>query len=161
MRLLKFILMVSLVSAFGFGCSKDKDKVSELEKEVIQDQSQAAETETPATQDTSAEAAQPAEEHAMTPEAAPTEEPRKEYNQPTGEGFTVQVAAGTNYDYAHELADKFVDRGYDAYVTQATVNGEDFYRIRIGNYPTLTEAKSAGSELQDKYSVDYWVDNSQ
>ena len=36
MRRLKFILMVSVVLAFGFGCSKDKDKVSELELNGIE-----------------------------------------------------------------------------------------------------------------------------
>ena len=161
MRRLKFILMVSVVLAFGFGCSKDKDKVSELEKEVMQDQNQTAQTETPPAQDTSAEMAQPEEEYAKTPEAAPTEEPKKQISQPMGEGFTVQVAAGTNYEYAHDLADKFTERGYDAFVTEATVNGQDFYRIRIGDYPTLTEARTVGAELQDKYSVEYWIDNNQ
>ncbi len=161
MRILKFILMVSLVLAFEFGCSKDKDKVSELEKEVLQDQSQTAETQTPPAQDTLAEMGQPEQEYAKTPEAAPAEEPKKEISQPMGEGFTVQIAAGTNYEYAHDLADKFTDRGYETYVTEATVNGQDFYRIRIGDYPTLTEARTVGAELQDKFSVEYWIDNNQ
>jgi cell division septation protein DedD len=157
----KFIAILAIFLLLSVGCSKDNDQVSELEQEVLNDQGEdyLAEDETMA-EDTMPEA-EP-EEYAMTPETAPEEETTEDYDipePPPGEGYTVQVAAGHNFDYARFMVDKFITRGYEAYLQDADVEGETYYRIRIGNYATVTEARTVGEDIQDKYSLDYWIDN--
>lgn len=159
MRFLKIIPACLVIVAFMIGCSKDKDKVSELEQEVMQEQGENYMAEPAPTVDTPAQPEPVVQEYAKTPEVAPAEEPKRESKRPGGSGYTVQIAAGTNYNYVRYMADKFVTRGYEAFITEATVQGVNFYRIRIGSYGTVTEARRAGDDLRDKYSVQYWIDN--
>jgi cell division septation protein DedD len=87
------------------------------------------------------------------------ERPAKSYEPSATGGFTVQVGAGTNEMNANYLAEKFIDRGYEAFVTQVYIDDVLHYRVRVGNYDTFDEATRIGHELADKYSVDFWVDN--
>lgn len=160
MKILKAVPAFLIIFVFAFGCSKDKDQVSELEQEVIEEQGENYAAETAPAVDDSTPPKATVEEYEMTPEASPAEEPKVELKKPAGTGYTVQIAAGTNYNYVRYLADKFVTRGYEAYITEATVNGVNFYRIRIGSYGTVSDALRAGEDLKDKYSINYWVDNS-
>lgn len=175
MKFLKLIPAFFVIMTFAFGCSKDKDEVSELEQEVMEEQGEDYIAETGSETDTSAaektvetpepgvtpEPAPATQVYEKTPEAAPAEEPREQYIPPTGPGYTIQVASGTNESYAKYLADKYVNRGYQAYVDEAIVNGVSVYRIRIGKYGTTAEARQVGEEIKDKYSVNYWIDRSQ
>ncbi|UCD16533.1 MAG: SPOR domain-containing protein [Candidatus Zixiibacteriota bacterium] len=158
-----FLLVIfgAFVIIGNFGCSKDKDEIAELEQEVLEEQSadylpDTVSAEAPAEQ----AGTESTEEYTMTPEVVPEEEEQVPTPpRPSGEGYTVQVAAGTNPTYAHDLADRFIMRGYEAFVTEAVIDGQTFYRIRIGDFETVTEAKNFGAELRDKYSTDFWIDN--
>ncbi len=155
------MLLAALCLTIGMiGCSKDADEVAELEQEVLDQQG------TDYLADSSAEAGGEvatavgeSDEYAMTPETTPEEDESTPMpSRPEGTGYTVQVAAGTNPVYAREQVNLFIDRGYEAYVTETLVEGETFYRIRIGNYETITEAKTVAMELHDKFSVSFWID---
>lgn len=78
---------------------------------------------------------------------------------PPGEGYTVQVAACPDYEYAQYLVDLYRKRGHEPYMTKFTDGGESFYRVRIGTYETLAQAKEMKAELLDKYSLATWIDN--
>lgn len=78
---------------------------------------------------------------------------------PPGEGFTVQVAACTDYEYAQYMVDLYRRRGYEPYMTKFSDGGESFYRVRIGAYETAAEAAALKAELLDRYSLEAWVDN--
>ncbi|UCD94601.1 MAG: SPOR domain-containing protein [Candidatus Zixiibacteriota bacterium] len=159
-----FILILIVgVLAFFAGCSKDEE-VADLEREVKEAESKDYLADT----GIAVEAVVPAdtvapEQYAMTPEKAPEEsaaEPLMPRHLGT-EGFTIQIAAGSNPEYVKYLADKYTRRGYDAFVTEAVVGDVTFYRVRIGTFETIAEAKETGLILQDKYSVDFWIDNVQ
>ncbi len=160
MRAIGIVLSIFLLIICFNGCSKDEDAVAELEQDALESQTTDYLDETPAEETASPmEEVPETPETAMTPETAPVEEPIEMPSQPEGEGYTIQVAAGTNPAYARYLAGIFMDRGYEAFVTEAIIDGETFYRIRVGNYATLTEARNAGTEIQDKFSTDFWIDN--
>ncbi len=72
-------------------------------------------------------------------------------------GFTVQTAACTDLDYAQYLLDLYRQRGYDPYITTETVDGTEYYRIRIGDFESYADAKALSREIHDKYSVDAWI----
>jgi cell division septation protein DedD len=97
---------------------------------------------------------------AMTPETTPVEDQVVEEmpRRPDMAGYTIQVAAGTNYDYAADLVGVYEKRGYEAFISDATVDGEAFYRVRIGVFEDIRDARALGDELKDKYSAEYWID---
>ena len=96
----------------------------------------------------------------MEPGAVPEEEKEETYtgSQPEGSGYTVQVASCESMTYAEHLIQIYTERGYEPYMVKANVDGETYYRVRIGIYPSLSEAQSLKSELADKYSVKAWID---
>ena len=150
------ILLISFLLLIG-GCNKDQE-VSDLEAEVKSAESidYLADSVTEPEEAVAAE-----DEIAMTPEVAPEEEaPSTEMpKRMETEGFTVQVASSTNVENTQLLVEKYAERGYEAFVTEAIIEGETFYRIRIGVFETYAQADELGLELKDKYSIAYWIDN--
>jgi len=66
--------------------------------------------------------------------------------------FTVQVGAFTQQQNAQRLQAKMQARYGRAYVRQAQVSGQNFYRVQAGHYTSLTEAKLA---LEDYVQAGY------
>ncbi|RKX30223.1 MAG: hypothetical protein DRP46_05860 [Candidatus Zixiibacteriota bacterium] len=156
-----FILFLAVLMVGG--CSKDED-VAELEQQIKDTESEDLLKDTLAGEKVvTGETEMTEEKYSMTPEAAPEEEKTPSYMpEYTGTGqYTVQVAAGGNPEWVKYMAETFIRRGYEAFITEAIVDGETFYRLRIGSYDSFSKAKAAGMELADKYSVDYWIDYNQ
>jgi len=61
-------------------------------------------------------------------------------------GWTVQVNATTNADEARELVSKLRARSYDAYLVPAPMQGQMWYRVRVGRVTSREKAK----ELEDR-----------
>lgn len=159
MKTLSISILLLLFAAFLMsGCSKD-EKVAELEKQIQESESEDL------LEDTTTEmevTTQPAatETYTKTPEVAPKEEKASSYMpKHTGGGqYTVQVASGSNPEWVKLMTDTYIRRGYEAFITETNVDGETYYRLRIGSYEGFSEAKAVGMELQDKYSVNFWID---
>lgn len=144
----KYPILILLVVVLTFGCSKKKEEAAELEKELAGAQDTMAEVTT-----MPSESIPPAADVAAVPE-----EPDPAYNVPAGGGYTVQVAGCEDRAYAEYLVGKYTQRGYEPYITSATVEGQTYYRVRIGSFETLGEAKTLKAELADRYSITAWVD---
>lgn len=87
------------------------------------------------------------------------QEPLFENPEFSKRGYTVQVYSFKEYPKAREGAVKFNNRGYKAYIEEVEVVGEGiYYRVRLGSYRTVAEAKRVGREVKARYGVDYWVD---
>ncbi len=71
--------------------------------------------------------------------------------------YSVQIASVTSKEEAELIAKQFASRGYDASMLEARVKGIAYYRVRIGNFASYAQARKLGNELQDKYSVKFWV----
>ena len=151
MHIFKYSILLIVIALLGFGCAKKQEDAAQLEAEMMAQDSMADTTEV---LDSTVEAA--------SPEAAVPEEPVVSMPaQPPGEGYTVQVASCTDYDYANYLVDKFTGRGYEPYVKTITYEGETYYRVRIGVYENFSEAKAMVAELADKYTLETWIDVTQ
>ncbi|HSG31506.1 MAG TPA: SPOR domain-containing protein [Thermodesulfobacteriota bacterium] len=62
--------------------------------------------------------------------------------------YTVQIASYKQQEDAMKLAKRLQSKGYEAYIIQAKVPSKGtWHRVRIGSYPTKTEAKNYGSHL--------------
>ncbi len=84
---------------------------------------------------------------------APTSMPR--YIQ---DAYTVQVASSTDQAFSQQVVDTFLARGYEAYLGTVTREGTTYFRVRVGRYATSTEANQVAIEINQKYSLQSWVD---
>jgi cell division septation protein DedD len=137
------------------GCAEKQKEAEELEKEMME-QRAAADT---APETTGVDTAVPTDTAMPDARAVPAEEEAQTITQETPEGdFALQVAACENLGYARHLIDLYTERGYDPYLTTTVQDGQTFYRVRIGGFPTVAEATALQAEIRDKYSTKGWVD---
>jgi DedD protein len=67
------------------------------------------------------------------------------------EAWTVQVSAFRSRPLAEELRARLAARGFDAYVFPSiTEDGRPRYRVRVGTYPTRSDAERAAVELRSE-----------
>ena len=67
------------------------------------------------------------------------------------EAWTVQVSAFRSRSLADELRARLAARGFDAYVlTSVTEDGRPRYRVRVGAYPTRSDAERVSAELRSE-----------
>lgn len=62
--------------------------------------------------------------------------------------FSVQVGAFNSHALAKKYSVKFSRAGYPTSISQANVKGKTWYRVRVGNYETRTEAKNEKRKLE-------------
>ena len=76
--------------------------------------------------------------------------------------YVVQIAASSSQAAADELTASIKGKGYPAYVTEVQnptpVLQGTFYRVRIGGFTTMADAKSFGENILRPANYDYWVD---
>ena len=156
MKYIAILGVLALALLLVVGCADKKDEVADLENEMMaQEQPEANAAE--AVPDTTQEMAEP--ETPPDASAIPQEDTHFESSPPVGGGYTVQVASCERLEYARHLVETYVERGYEAYLTSTVVEGQTYYRVRIGGVPTFSEAKTLQAELIDKYSVhESWID---
>jgi hypothetical protein len=72
--------------------------------------------------------------------------------------YTIQVFALHDQKNAEEIVARLADAGYPAYVEQIPMKDGTWYAVRIGKYPSRTEAKKAvetfALELRSSYFID-------
>jgi cell division protein FtsN len=90
-------------------------------------------------------AVQPAEEAA--PEPPP--DPPKNAPVPTS-GWSVQIASYDNGSDADARVKTLRDRGMKAYRVTALVRGKNWYRVKVGSYPSEKAATAARTDLAAK-----------
>lgn len=72
--------------------------------------------------------------------------------------FSLQVLSVTKEERARQRVQELRDAGYEAALTTATINGQDWYRVRIGEFSTREEAQSRADVLEDEGVIDdYWI----
>lgn len=64
--------------------------------------------------------------------------------------YTVQVGAFAKEDEAKSRAERLKQKGYSAFYVPGVVGGKTWYRVNVGTYSTLDEAKRAN----EKYTAD-------
>lgn len=155
----KLFALIGVFALLAVSCSRKKEEAARLEQEMMQEEAEAV--------DTAAEAGLTPEDTAeyatagMDAGAIPSEEPEFVPQEEEAAGYVVQVAACESLEYAQYLVEKYTARGYSAYLTTATIDGQTYYRVRVGGLATLQEAKELKAELVDKYSVEAWIDKTE
>ncbi len=151
------VAILGLTLVLALGCAEKQDEVAKLEQEML-DQEQPTVDSLGAAVDANPDAT---EAVTAVPDASavPQEDTEFEQAPPVGAGYTVQVGACKNLEYSRILVDTYTARGYTPFLTSAVIDGETFYRVRIGSTEGYSEAKSLKDELIDRYSVaEIWID---
>jgi cell division septation protein DedD len=149
-----FVVAMLIVGLMFAGCSKKEEDIKAIEQEAVEgeaaevmDSLERAGTEAETYKETAAGAAQ-TETYS---EAAPTDYSGLE-------GFVVQIGSYADYGFARMMAEKYQSRDYPAFVQTIEIDGKIYYRLRVGVYETLEDAKTIGELLKDRYSAEYWID---
>ncbi len=145
----KYLVPVLLVALLVVSCSEKKEEAAQLEQELL-DQQDTVTKAADVVADTAIEVTEPEPVVEQTEYTTPS--------APQGGGYTVQVAGCEDRDYAEHLIQQYTGRGYEPYVTTAVVEGQTYYRVRIGAFETLAEAKALKAQLADRYSLEVWID---
>lgn len=152
MKCFRILIILTLVIAVGVGCSKKQEDAAKLQEEMLNQDT---------VTDTVYDTTEIMMDSSNQPDAGaiPAEEPSFDMpKQPAGDGYAVQVASCPDEAYAQKLVDLYTTRGYQPFVTHITFEGETYYRVRLGIYDNLSEAKAMQAELLDKYSLSTWID---
>ncbi len=143
-----------LIVAVAGSCGRNRVE------EPAAEQTPPAEEQAQATRQTASEATPPA-----TPPPTP---PRQETARPavvrdqgtSPHGFyTVQLSSWRTREKAESEAARYREQGLEAYVQEAVIpEMGTWYRVRVGNYPALSDAQEAARSLV-LGEGGYWVDN--
>lgn len=83
---------------------------------------------------------------------------RDQHVIPVNAKYTLQVSSSTVEAFAEELKDKLIGRGYDAFIQESYVEGIKRYRIRVGHFATLDEAKAYRQKMLNTTEFSPWID---
>jgi hypothetical protein len=79
-----------------------------------------------------------------------------------GGAYVVQVATMVSRSLAEELATELKEKRYPAYVSEVQNPRKDlqgtYYRVRIGSFATIPEAKAFGENVLKPANFSFWVD---
>lgn len=92
----------------------------------------------------------------VTPTPVPTQKPKPPVKSTTGR-FTVQVSSWETKFKANDEMSRLNAANFDAFVEEGTVNGERWYRVRVGRYETRAEATTAAEQLGRMLEDGAWV----
>lgn len=74
-----------------------------------------------------------------------------------GDIFSVVVHSMSNEAAARRIADQFASQGYRSFVTTRVIDGNETWRVSIGQFPTIDAAVSATPELPSPYNEQNFI----
>lgn len=74
--------------------------------------------------------------------------------------YTIQVSALPTLRKAEAVADTLVDLGFDVYIQRdfQEENETVWYRVRVGTFSTMTEARNASNAISSITEYETWID---
>jgi cell division protein FtsN len=74
---------------------------------------------------------------------------------PGSRGYNIQIQALMDKSAADEMLSKLKRLGYNGQESKVAFNGQTWYRVRVGPYPSAEEANAAQARLHDQLKQDY------
>ena len=72
--------------------------------------------------------------------------------------YAIQLGSFKSFDAASALCDKYISKGYKAYIVSAEMPGKGtMYRVRIGRFMDINEAQEFSSEFEKKEKVSAFI----
>jgi cell division septation protein DedD len=96
---------------------------------------------------------------ASPPGSAPDSSPMEENLSGVKAGeYTVVIGSYAGDKIAEAMAAKYRERQFPAFVRNISIEGKTFYRLCVGSYPTITEARQIANTIKDRFSAEFWID---
>jgi cell division protein FtsN len=89
------------------------------------------------------------------PETAEAPNPPPRALPPGAKPYNIQIEAVMDKSGADEMVSRLKELGYNAQEMKVAMNGQTWYRVRVGPYGSAEEATAAQNELRDKYKQAY------
>jgi cell division protein FtsN len=74
---------------------------------------------------------------------------------PGAKPYNIQIEAVMDKSGADEMISRLRELGYNAQEVKVALNGQTWYRVRVGPYASAEEATAAQNELREKYKQAY------
>ena len=72
--------------------------------------------------------------------------------------YAIQLGSFKSFDAANTLCDKYISKGYKAYIVSAEIPGKGtMYRVRIGRFMEINDAQEFISEFEKKEKVSAFI----
>jgi cell division septation protein DedD len=70
-------------------------------------------------------------------------------------GYNIVIDAAMDRAAANRMASRLLGLGYTSHIVPSNLNGQIWYRVQVGPYPTSEEARAAQSQLRAAYTARY------
>jgi cell division septation protein DedD len=77
--------------------------------------------------------------------------------EPSGDGFSIQVAALGKRDEADTIARRLSGKGYSVYVMAPAAGAPSVFRVRVGKFKDRREAEAVSARLQKEEQFKPWI----
>jgi len=78
-------------------------------------------------------------------------------NEPTGDGFVVQVAAVKERSEADTIAKRLSSKGFKSFVSSPSAGAARVYRVRVGKFNDRREAENVARRLEKEEQFKPWI----
>ena len=69
--------------------------------------------------------------------------------------YNIQIDAVMDRQNAEQMSERIEKLGYHAFLVPTTIDGQTWWRVRVGPYRTEDEARAAQAQLREQYSKAY------
>ena|SRR5690348_13162309 len=73
----------------------------------------------------------------------------------THRGYNIVIDAAMDRPAANRMASRLLALGYTSHVLPTQINGQTWYRLEVGPYPTSEDARAAQAQLRAAYTARY------
>jgi cell division septation protein DedD len=70
-------------------------------------------------------------------------------------GYNIVIDAAMDRAAANRMASRLLALGYTSHIVPSQINGQTWYRVQVGPYPTADDARSAQEQLRAAYTARY------
>jgi septal ring-binding cell division protein DamX len=72
-----------------------------------------------------------------------------------GKGYNIVIDAAMDRGAANRMASRLLGLGYTSHIVPTLINGQTWYRVQVGPYPSADDARAAQAQLRAAYTARY------
>ena len=72
-----------------------------------------------------------------------------------GKGYNIVIDAAMDRGAANRMASRLLGLGYTSHIVPTQINGQTWYRVQVGPYPSADDARAAQAQLRAAYTARY------
>ncbi len=72
-----------------------------------------------------------------------------------GKGYNIVIDAAMDRAAANRMASRLLGLGYTSHIMPTQINGQTWYRVQVGPYPSPDDARAAQAQLRAAYTARY------